>query len=276
VYNGSAHVNVQEDPVGDCQGGVGHPGLIPLPGNVSNSNWAAAVADARGGSTFLAQYPNASAALSLTTVENIEGGFLVYHSQWSLTYQSSCTGTATGSTSSFDATLNATNATLLTHKWVNATCTQTPIASSALEFGPATASHAGPTGAETFYENLTVQANRDLTTSNFSLSVLQANGTLVNSALIPCIPALSIVACESAVQAGGWFALINVGSQGPVGAFPAIYPNSAVWSTVTGASVALTSDVSLTIISPVSLSGDTLEGYGNGAVVVPAATVTLA
>lgn len=276
VFNGTAQVTVQEDPVGDCPGGAAHPGIYGLPLNASNSPWAAAVADAAGGSTFLAQYPNASASLSLDTYELDYGGLFTFRAEWSLNYVSPCTGTATGTTSSFAATLNATNASLISHVWRNATCTQSPVPTAALAFGPATVSHAGATGAETFYENLTVQANRDLSTSNFSLSVLEPNGTIVNAALIPCIPALSIVACESAVQAGGWFALVNHGSQGPVGAFPALTANSADWSMVTGAPLSLGSDVSLTIISPVSLSGDTLEGYGYGASAVPAATVTLA
>jgi hypothetical protein len=270
VYNATGHLDVEVDTEALCPvGGVGT--LLGFPGNVSNTNWVIASADAHGGSGFLAAHSNASAELSLQT----ETSFfpLRYTAVWDLTYSSACSGTAFGSSSSFSAVLNATNASVLSHSWTNQTTCHIvpPTPLPAISLGTPTYGYERTgTPHPSFFENLTISSTRDLSTANFSLTVLEHNQTQVNPGTLPCYPPGGMGACGLAPNAGGWYAMF-IEDGAPVGAFPSS-PLFWVWS-MTGNAVALNTGVSLEIVSATDLSGDTLLVWGDAG---GSASVTLA
>lgn len=274
VYNGSASLNVQVDPQSACPGyGGGDPfPQIAFPLNVSDSPWAVASAGAHGGAAFLAGHPNATVELELYTDEV---GFPARaDAEWFLSYDTACSGTSFGTSSSFTATMNATNATVLSHSWGNVTCSITaPAPHASLTLGAAASGQSGTGATATFYENLTVQATRGLSTGNFSVAILGANRTLVNPTAIPCFPpGGSMTGCGQASVDGGWYA--EVLSSGAVeGAFP-FTADILEWLTLNDKSVSLASGASIEIVSATSLSGDTLVAYSSNSAAW--ATTTLA
>ncbi len=253
VWNDSGVLTAQVDPVGWCSAfGI----YNPVPWNVSDSPALMVQASAWGGTSFLRSHPYSSVQFGVSLSYNGPGYGV--EPVWSVQYQSIYPRTG-GPYSYLYLDFQANTLALLSSTWGNGTAGGTNTHPMPFQVTFARGSQGSSGAGSVYYDNVSFTATpQGMSTFNLSLSIQQANATLVNSgAPGTCTPPFT--SC-SAPAGGGWIAVLRSAAGAPVDEYPSS-AGSTSWSFVGSVPISGTMTLELLSTFPLAGSGDTIRAW---------------
>lgn len=253
VWNDSGVLTAQVDPVGWCPS-FGIYNLVPW--NVSDSPALMVQANARGGTSFLRSHPYSSVLFDVS-LSYMGPGYGV-EPVWSVQYQTYYLRTG-GPYSYLYLDFEANTLALLSSTWGNGTAGGTNTHPMPFQLTFAHGSQGSSAAGGVYYDNVTFSASpQGMTTFNLSLSIQQANLTLVNTGA-PGTCNSPFTTC-TAPAGGGWIAVLRNAAGAPLDAYPSS-AGSTSWSFVGTVPISGTMTLELLSTFPLAGSGDTMRAW---------------